>query len=153
MLRAIELSKECTKTSLYCVGCLIVDVHGLEIASGFTGEISYSDATATSAPHAEEVALSRIPQGIDLAALTIYSSMEPCSERASGRESCCSRIIRSGVRRVVFAAKEPFDARLKIVCQGVKMLRSAGLEVLQADELEELSLGFARRLDPQWRPS
>ena len=67
-----------------------------------------------------------INAGADLRGATIYSSMEPCSQRSSEPESCTQLILRHGFARVVFAAYEP---SCFVCCRGARMLREAGVDV------------------------
>lgn len=144
LLRAIELAKHVRRSSVYAVGCIIVSALGDELSSGFTGEREYQDGGSPSFPHAEEVALAKLEPEALLAAAVLYTSLEPCSQRASGRRSCTERILESGIRRVVFAAREPFDEQLKIRCCGAEMLQAAGVECLHILELEDEALRVAR---------
>jgi diaminohydroxyphosphoribosylaminopyrimidine deaminase/5-amino-6-(5-phosphoribosylamino)uracil reductase len=119
---------------------------GERFISGFTGEETYEDGGPISLPHAEEIALKKAVSVADLPAWTLYSTLEPCSERSSGREACATRIINSGIRRVVFGAREPYDPVLKIRCRGESFLRAAGVEVVQISEFEAECLRAAKRL-------
>jgi pyrimidine deaminase RibD-like protein len=58
--------------------------------------------------------------------------MEPCSIRASRPKTCTRLIIDSGVRRVVYAIREP---PFLVDCDGVEQLEAAGLTVIQTPEL------------------
>jgi pyrimidine deaminase RibD-like protein len=144
MLRALELAKRVQRTTIYAVGCVIVSAEGEELASGYTGEQQYQDEGPSSFPHAEEVALSKLTPETLRRAAALYTSLEPCSQRASGRRCCADRIRESGVRRVVYAAREPFDDRLGIRCCGAEQLTSAGVECVQYQELEAEALRIAR---------
>ena len=64
----------------------------------------------------------------------IWSSMEPCSQRASEPESCTQLILRHGFARVAFALYEPDRF---VCCRGALMLREAGLDVRCYPELGE----------------
>ncbi|MBN8550757.1 MAG: dCMP deaminase [Deltaproteobacteria bacterium] len=143
--QALLLSGRCTVPRIYCVGCVIVDQEGAQIAQGYTGELAYPDGSSGSSPHAEEIALSRMPATTEGA--TLYSTLEPCSERLSGLECCSSRIISHGIARVVFGVREPFDSRLQIHCRGEDQLREAGIAVVQLFELEERCLAAIKRGD------
>ena len=147
LLRTIELSRKCSSPRIYSVGCVVVAANGIELASGFTGETEYENASVTSAPHAEEIAIGRLSEAISQPGLCLYSTLEPCSERLSGIESCASRIKKSGLRRVVFGVKEPFDERLKILCRGAELLRQSGIEVCHFLELEEACRVAIKRAD------
>ena len=58
--------------------------------------------------HAEESALGKLSPGEPrLAGATIYSTLEPCSQRKSRPRTCTELIIAAGLRRVVIAWREP----------------------------------------------
>jgi pyrimidine deaminase RibD-like protein len=63
----------------------------------------------------------------------MYTSMEPCSVRLSGKEPCVSRCVRFGVKRVVFAVREPPTF---VRCHGVEELEEAAIEVVQLQGAE-----------------
>lgn len=115
----------------YAVGAAIVDAGGTLLATGYTGE---GDPHF----HAEEAALAKLtgrlgPDGaaLDLTGATVYSSLEPCTVRKSRPYPCTGLILAAGLRRVVFALREPlFFAD----CTGVEALSSAGAEVLEVAE-------------------
>ncbi len=145
---ALSLAKKAPACVTYAVGCVIVDIHGQPVATGYTGELSYPPGSQpASAPHAEEIALSRLPHSFVAPQTTLYCSMEPCSERKSGRQPCTQRIIESGIGRVVFGAHEPFNPALGIHCRGMQELQVAGLQVIQLSDLAETCLKTARRDD------
>ena len=128
--QAIEISCRCPPSpSAYSVGAVIVDSGGEVMATGYSRERDSRD-------HAEEVALreaARDPSSRRrLAGATLYSSLEPCSTRASRPDSCTELILRSGIRRVVFAWREP---TLFADCQGAEILGSAGIAVIEMPEL------------------
>ena len=77
--------------------------------------------------HAEIVAMARArTAGVDLARVTLYSTLEPCAFH--GRTPACARaIIDAGVRRVVVGILDP-NPRVDGV--GLQMLRDAGVEVI-----------------------
>jgi len=128
--QAIEISCRCPPSpSAYSVGAVIVDSGGEVMATGYSREGDSRD-------HAEEVALRKAACDPNsrrrLAGATLYSSLEPCSTRASRPDSCTELILRSGIRRVVFAWREP---TLFADCQGAKILGSAGIAVIEMPEL------------------
>jgi pyrimidine deaminase RibD-like protein len=58
--------------------------------------------------HAEEAALADAAlAGANLTGATLYTSLEPCLRRVSRLVPCAELILRSGIRRVVFAWREP----------------------------------------------
>jgi pyrimidine deaminase RibD-like protein len=122
----VDLSKQCTPSATsFSVGCVVADFDGKILATGYSRE--FGDTW-----HAEAVALEklkRIEHPRDK--LVLFSSMEPCSVRKSGRRSCCAEIIDSGIRRVVFGIREP---RTFVTCEGVQVLRDKGIVVVQRDD-------------------
>lgn len=117
---AIAVSRRCTPSATsYCVGAVVVTAAG-ERYTGYTHETSPTH-------HAEQEAIAKaLAAGAELRGATIYTSMEPCSKRASEPESCTQLILRHGFRRVVFACYEP---SCFVCCEGAYLLRRAGVEV------------------------
>ncbi|MBT1184147.1 dCMP deaminase [Streptomyces sp. CJ_13] len=130
MERAIELSRKCPPAEgAFSVGAIIVGADGEELANGYSRE---TDAHV----HAEESALAKLPTGDPrLAGATLYSTLEPCSERKSRPLTCTQLILRSPIRRVVIAWREP--SLLVADCVGVETLRATGVEVLELPHLAE----------------
>ena len=126
LLEAIALAKH-TLPSAYAfsVGALIVDPHGDRLAAGYTHQHDPRD-------HAEEVAIAALGPGWRApAGTTLYSSLEPCSVRASRPRSCTELILAAGIRRVVFAWREP---ELFVHGEGAEKLRAAGVDVVELTE-------------------
>ncbi|MBN1173033.1 MAG: dCMP deaminase [Micromonosporaceae bacterium] len=130
MRRAIELSHQCPPAAgAYSVGAVIVDEHGTEIACGYSRETDQ-------AVHAEESALAKVTPGDPrLAKATIYSTLEPCSQRKSRPRTCTQLILEAGIGRVVIAWREP--SLFVADCQGVELLAAAGVEVVELTDLAE----------------
>lgn len=126
---ACRLAAQCPpSTNAFSVGAVIVAADGTELARGHSREAE--DAHV----HAEEAALAKLDtDDPHLAEATLYSTLEPCSRRASSPLSCTQRILRSGLTRVVTAWREP--ALFVDDCQGVDMLTAAGLTVVEIPEL------------------
>jgi pyrimidine deaminase RibD-like protein len=124
--QAIELSRSCPPSSAaFSVGAVVVRA-GDVIATGFSREEREDE-------HAEELALRRaIAAGASLRGVTVYSSLEPCATRKSGRRACCDRIVEAGVTRVVYAAEEP---PVFVPGRGAQRLREAGIAVRQIADL------------------
>ncbi|MGH9214318.1 MAG: deaminase [Acidimicrobiales bacterium] len=124
---AIEHSRRCLpSTAAFSVGAVVVDAEGAPIASGYSREGDPRD-------HAEEAALAKLPSDDPrLATATIYSSLEPCSIRASRPRTCTELILAAGIRRVVFAWREP---AVFVDCEGAAILRRAGVDVVEIPEL------------------
>jgi 5-amino-6-(5-phosphoribosylamino)uracil reductase len=102
MQEAINVSKACEQTqNRYAVGAVLVDKQGHIITTGYTGEDHELN-------HAEEVAFMKaLKIGADLNGAKLYSSMEPCNNRASRELSCCDLIIKHGIQTVYYAYREP----------------------------------------------
>jgi diaminohydroxyphosphoribosylaminopyrimidine deaminase / 5-amino-6-(5-phosphoribosylamino)uracil reductase len=127
---AVELSKRCPPVDrAYAVGAVIVGPDGTKLAYGYSRE---TDELV----HAEESALAKLAgQRVDLSGATLYSTLEPCSERSSRPRSCTQLILDAGVGRVVLAWREPSlfvaDAR------GAELLVAAEVEVVELPELAD----------------
>ena len=128
LLRAIALADRCPPSSTFRVGALVVAAEGAVLAEGWSGRRDPHD-------HAEESALADLGEDPRLAGATVYSSLEPCSARASRPLSCTRLILDAGVVRVVYAWREP---ALFVDCHGDELLRDAGLSVVEMSELAPL---------------
>jgi len=96
------------------VGCVIVGRDGQVVGWGFHRKVG--------GPHAERVALDRA--GERARGSTLYATLEPCNH--TGRTGPCTEaIIAAGVKRVVFACKDPHPA----AANGETRLRQAGVDV------------------------
>ncbi|MDT3445500.1 MULTISPECIES: dCMP deaminase [unclassified Pseudofrankia] len=128
LAHAVELGRRCPpSTTAFSVGAVIVGVDGETVlAEGWSRATDPRD-------HAEEAAL-RVFSARDprLAGATIYSSLEPCSARASRPRTCTELILAAGIGRVVFAWREP---ALFVDCQGAELLAAAGVTVVERPDL------------------
>jgi diaminohydroxyphosphoribosylaminopyrimidine deaminase/5-amino-6-(5-phosphoribosylamino)uracil reductase len=117
--RAVALSQKSKPAKVgFCVGAIIVDQNGEQIAEGYSRE---TDANK----HAEEIAIEKAKSAhCDLQHATLYSSLEPCGERLSGRKTCVDFIIENRIPRVVFGAYEP---SLFVEGIGEELLLRAGI--------------------------
>jgi pyrimidine deaminase RibD-like protein len=112
----------------YSVGALIVDARGSVLAEGWSRPQDPHD-------HAEEAAIVALgPQWRAPPGATLYSSMEPCSARASRPRSCTELILAAGITRVVFAWREP---SIFVEGRGAELLSAAGVEVVEVPELAD----------------
>ncbi|MGW4369287.1 deaminase [Nocardia takedensis] len=140
MNRAIELARQCPVVKgAFSVGAVIV-ADGIEIATGYSRE---TDPKV----HAEEAALDKLGDSDPrLKRATIYSSLEPCSERATKtRVPCTDRILRAAIPEVVIAWREP--STFVQDCVGVEKLRQEGVRVIELPELAEAAMSMNRHLD------
>jgi diaminohydroxyphosphoribosylaminopyrimidine deaminase/5-amino-6-(5-phosphoribosylamino)uracil reductase len=124
LLQSIRLSRRCAPVSTaYNVGALLVRA-GDVLTEGYSRETD-------DRVHAEEAALAKAA-GLLVTDATLYTSLEPCTTRASRPASCTRLILDAGIARVVFAMREPLRfAR----CDGVATLRAAGVEVVEISDL------------------
>jgi diaminohydroxyphosphoribosylaminopyrimidine deaminase/5-amino-6-(5-phosphoribosylamino)uracil reductase len=140
MRLAIELAWQCPPSSTaFSVGAVIVSADGDEISRGYSRE--GGDPVA----HAEESALGKLAaREPRLAGATIFSTLEPCSQRESRPRTCTQLIIAAGLRRVVVGWREP--ALFVADPQGVELLSEAGLEVAELPALAALAAAPNRHL-------
>ncbi len=127
---AVELARRCPpKDSAYSVGAVLVDEHGEEISRGYSRE---TDASV----HAEEAALAKVARDDPrLRRATMFSTLEPCSQRKSRTRTCADLILAAGIGRVVIAWREP--ALFVADCQGCEMLAQAGVDVVELPEFTD----------------
>ena len=120
------------------VGCVILDRDGQRLSEAATGD--------GGRPHAEELALSRLPVGAAVGG-TAYVTLEPCRQRSSDRPSCSQRLIEAGLARVIVATLDPHP----LGSGGLARLREAGLQVdigpLRA-EADEFYKSFFETVNP-----
>jgi pyrimidine deaminase RibD-like protein len=107
-----ELAVELAKKSIHendgklhpYVGAVVVK-DGKIISTGFRGETGEGR-------HAEFCALKKLNEDVDhvdLSGCTVYTTLEPCSERKSGKTACATRLINAKAARVVRPPKDAAD--------------------------------------------
>lgn len=107
------------------VGAVVVDDNGLVIGEGYHRRCGEA--------HAEVNAIASVKDREALRRSTIYVTLEPCSHY--GKTPPCARlIIESGIPRVVVGAGDPFR---EVAGRGIRMLRDAGVEVVEGVLAEE----------------
>jgi diaminohydroxyphosphoribosylaminopyrimidine deaminase / 5-amino-6-(5-phosphoribosylamino)uracil reductase len=123
--KAIELSRNAPPSqTAFSVGSVIAR-HGTVLTTGYSRERGPRS-------HAEQVALEKAAErGLDLHGATLYTSLEPCSERKSDPRACTARILEAGIVRVVFAMREP---PVFVEGEGAERLAQGGVEVLELGE-------------------
>lgn len=138
LAEAVQLARRCVPSPrAYSVGAILVGAGGAVISTGYSREL---DPRC----HAEEAALRKARAlGVETRDATLYSSMEPCSVRLSGRESCSDRVVNAGIRRVVYAMREP---PVFVQCDGHERLQAAGVEVVEIPELASYAGEFQQHL-------
>lgn len=104
-------------------------------------------------PHAEVCAVDSVREKDRhlLNDSTIYVTLEPCSHYGK-TPPCAKLIIDTGIPRVVVGSADPFP---EVSGRGIKMLREAGIEVVEnvmRDECDALNIRFltAHRLKRPW---
>lgn len=124
------------------VGAIIVDSEGKMLATGFTMELPGNT-------HAEECALTKLQVSRDSKpdlTATLYTTLEPCWKRLSGRTSCVDRILASEltpkINKVVFGAKEP--STFVKNSESCKKMSEAGLEWEYIPDLSDQILEVAK---------
>ncbi|MET8871733.1 deaminase [Nocardia sp. NPDC004604] len=140
MNRAIELAKLCPVVEgAFSVGAVIV-ADGEEISTGYSRETDEK-------VHAEESALDKLDaDDARLKRAAIYSTLEPCSERATkNRVPCTDRILQAGIPVVVIAWREP--STFVEDCIGVEKLKENGVSVIELPELADAAMSMNRHLD------
>jgi pyrimidine deaminase RibD-like protein len=118
------------------------------LATGFSRELEGNT-------HAEECALSKLCADLDkLGSSTepfklpqhscIYTTMEPCTHRLSGKESCTDRLLSAGISRVVIGTPEPnfFVSD----CDGIQRLKTQNVEVSVFNDYYDKCLEINRHL-------
>lgn len=128
MRKAIELSRQCPPSqTAFSVGAIIVDADGNEIASGYSRGTDAKN-------HAEESALTKVTADDPrLESATLYSTLEPCTQRNSRPLSCTTLVLRAGIPRVVIAWREP--DLLVTNRTRVENLQESGVTVTELPEL------------------
>src|SRR5580698_3388183 len=119
--RTIELARNGVgRTNPNPVVGAVVAVDGRVLGEGWHDEIGGA--------HAEVNAIAACG-GADLAAATLYVSLEPCCHQ--GRTPpCTDAILAAGIRRVVVASDDPSE---KAAGRGLGILRDEGVEIVVAE--------------------
>jgi pyrimidine deaminase RibD-like protein len=140
MRLAVSLAGQCPPSdTAFSVGAVIVDAEGAELSRGFSRE------GGDPVVHAEEAALGKVAPGEPrLAGATIYSTLEPCSQRKSRSRTCTELIIAAGLRRVVIAWREP--ALFVADGQGCELLSRAGLALTELPQFAAGAIAPNRHL-------
>lgn len=140
MRLAVSLAGRCPPSdTAFSVGAVIVDAEGAELSRGFSRE------GGDPVVHAEEAALGKVAPGEPrLAGATIYSTLEPCSQRKSRSRTCTELIIAAGLSRVVIAWREP--ALFVADGQGCELLSRAGLALTELPQFAAGAIAPNRHL-------
>ncbi len=116
------------------VGCVIVK-NNIIIGEGWHHEYGKS--------HAEIEALNDAKsRGEDVRGSTVYVTLEPCSHYGK-TPPCANRLVQEGISEVVIAMRDPNP---KVDGKGIKILREAGIKVVELPDFEDdakfLNRGF-----------
>jgi pyrimidine deaminase RibD-like protein len=119
------------------VGVVVVK-DGRVLATAHRGEIPQC--------HAEFIALEKKLADVPLLGATVYTTLEPCTERNHPKVPCAIRLTERKVARVVIGMLDPDD---RISGRGLRTLRKADIHtaLFPADlmaEVEELNRDFIR---------
>jgi diaminohydroxyphosphoribosylaminopyrimidine deaminase/5-amino-6-(5-phosphoribosylamino)uracil reductase len=135
---AVDLAKLCPPSEgAYSVGAVIVGADGEEIARGYSREQPHY--------HAEESALKKLEHDDPrLATATLYSTLEPCSQRKSSPVTCTQLVLDTGIPRIVTAWREP--SLFVTDCQGCELLEQAGRTVVEVPEFADAAKAPNRHL-------
>lgn len=107
------------------VGAVIVASDGRIIGEGYHRRCGEG--------HAEVNAVASVADKSLLSDCTMYVTLEPCSHYGK-TPPCAKLIIDSGIPRVVVGAADPFK---EVAGRGIRMLREAGVEVVEGVLAEE----------------
>ena len=137
MEAAIELAKKAPMSNkAFSVGAIVV-CNGEIICTGYSRELSDS-------VHAEEVCIQKLSKmGIDPSTLVMYSTMEPCGERLSGKRCCAELIADSKIPIVVVGALEP-SVFIKLT-KGIEKLKEYGIQLIMLSDLQGIFSQIIRR--------
>ncbi|MFI2431879.1 dihydrofolate reductase family protein [Streptomyces sp. NPDC018693] len=127
---ACELAAQCPPSeTAFSVGAVVVAADGTELARGHSRE------AGDPVVHAEEAALAKLdPSDPRLPTATVYSSLEPCTRRASRPTPCARLILDAGIGRVVTAWREPDT--FVVAADGAGQLTARGATVVVLPEHE-----------------
>ena len=111
--------------SAFSVGSIVTTLDREIISTGYSREFGPDW-------HAEEVAIDKACRKIaSLDNCILYSTLEPCGERASRPISCCQLILNKNIPIVVFAVSEP--GSLVASPKGATLLAANNVRVFKLD--------------------
>jgi pyrimidine deaminase RibD-like protein len=125
---AADLALNCSPcATAFSVGAVLADSNGEIISTGYSRELGNTY-------HAEHIALEKANLTSE-ENLILFTSLEPCSIRLSGRKSCCSLLIENGIKTVFVGSKEP---PIFVKGEGCKMLRDHGIKIIELEGFEQI---------------
>ena len=142
----------------FCVGAVLVDADKSEILStGYSLELPDDEPTDPGTTHAEGCCLRKLARKHNLPEerlcevlpknTVMYTTMEPCNKRLSGKRPCVDRIMRlkDCIKVVYYGVKEPEDfIEQGVLVIGRKRLAEAGVEVTFVEGMEDAILAVAK---------
>lgn len=136
LAEACILTERCPPSpSAFSVGCVVVADDGSVLGIGWSRREHPLD-------HAEEGVLRELAGDPRLPGATLYSSLEPCGQRASRPDSCATLIERARIGRVVYAWREPPE--FVALPSGIEALERAGIATTHLPRWEPLARCAAR---------
>jgi pyrimidine deaminase RibD-like protein len=101
------------------VGVVVVK-NGEVLATAHRGELGKGD-------HAEFTALQKKLRDVPIAGATVYTTLEPCTNRSPSKTPCVDRLIERQVKRVVIGMPDPHRT---VYGEGWAKLREAGIKTV-----------------------
>lgn len=132
MMAAINAAAKAPITNkAFSVGAVVV-LDGEIVCTGYSREL-------TDSVHAEEVCIEKLSKmNLDHSKLVMYTTMEPCGERLSGKKSCSDLIIEAKIPLVFVGCLEP-NLFIKTT-QGINKLKTNNVNVKMIPELQGISI-------------
>lgn len=103
------------------VGCVVVTRDGV-VTVGYRGELYPAD-------HAEFTVIQKKLGGGGLRGATVFTTLEPCTQRGPDKTPCADRLVEAGVARVVIGYMDPDDRG-----RGYQKLVESGIAVQLFDD-------------------
>jgi pyrimidine deaminase RibD-like protein len=126
---AIDQAKKCISVeTAFNVGAVLISSKNKLLSVGYSRELPGNT-------HAEECCFLKLNDKEDARGGTIYTTMEPCGKRLSGKQCCAQWVIDLGLARVVQGVKEPTTFVGDSV--GTEMLLAKGIVVDYLDRFAE----------------
>lgn len=141
MRLAVEKAEQCVAEDEQVrpkVGAVLVK-EGEVLAWAFRGEVEPGQ-------HAEFTLLEKKLEGVDVTGATVYTTLEPCTNRNEPKVPCAKRLIDRRIKRVVVGQLDPNP---QIKGEGLFSLREAQIEIdvfppVLMRRLEDLNRDFIR---------
>ena len=147
MKLALSEAEKCEPVpSAFCVGCVLAVGYSRELPGNTHAEANALTKARSIPPENLRSLFPDVGSDVSvddlLCACNVYTTMEPCSVRASGLSPCADALIEAKVKRCFIGVKEPDDF---VTCDGARKLEEAGIAVVWLSGLERQCLEIARR--------